>query len=267
MTVTVQNILSSVAFNGTRITTLRCRYPRFIHSEFMTHRMFSRNASSSRAIPVQRLIESVEMDPVFPSYWGKNQPGMQARERLSPDAEKVAIEHWREACRSAVKSAKRLMELGAHKQIVNRLLEPFSYIFVLVTATEWDNFLKLRDHPDAQPEMQELARKIKEEIKEAPLQKLNYGQWHLPFIEEGEKDQPLELLRMLSVARCARTSYYNNEGKVPIHEEDVKLYDRLRLAKPPHLSPFEHQATPMPGPGTDRYENFTGWRSFRHAML
>lgn len=222
--------------------TLQLKYPRFIHSEFMTHRLFSRNASSSRAIPVERMINMVRRQPAHPIHWGKNQPGMQAREES--EYADVAYQLWREAAFNAVGVAERLKEYGLHKQVVNRLLEPFQFINVIVTATEWDNFFKLRMHEDAQPEIYELARAIHVAMVSTQPQQLSEGYWHVPYITDEEWEDtgtPLEDLLLASAGRCARVSYMKHDGTSPVLEEDIALAKRLLEAG--HMSPFEHQAT------------------------
>jgi len=135
--ITAKVIEDSVAeSNGVRLTTLQLQYPRFIHAEFMTHRVFSRNASSSRAIPVAKVIEQVRTDPAMPIHWGKNQPGMQANEELQGDERAQAIRQWKLAAERAADCANIMNTLGVHKQVANRLLEPFQYMHVIVTATE-----------------------------------------------------------------------------------------------------------------------------------
>ena len=171
---------------GTRITTFELVYPRFIHSEFMTHRIFNRNASSSRAIPTTKLIEQVRSNPVFPSHWGKNQKGMQAAEELSEDARMDAILVWTKASESAAIYAEQLRRGQVHKQIVNRILEPFTHIRVVVTSTSWVNFYGLRDHKDAQPEIRELAQAMKKAHEESQPTKLQWGEWHLPYITPAD---------------------------------------------------------------------------------
>lgn len=146
---------------GTRITTFELVYPRFIHSEFMTHRVFNRNASSSRAIPTTKFIEQVRNEPVMPSHWGKNQKGMQAEEELNPMEIADAAFAWQQAATSAAIYAEILRRGQVHKQIVNRILEPFTHIRVVVTSTSWANFYGLRDHKDAQPEIRELAQAMR----------------------------------------------------------------------------------------------------------
>lgn len=239
--ITAKVIKDSIA-NNSRLTTMELTYPRFIHSEFMTHRQFSRNASSSRAIPVEKQIHQVFNTPATPIHWGKNQPGMQARKEI--DFPTLAQDIWKYASELAVDRAYELKDLDVHKQIVNRLLEPFQYIKVIVTATEYDNFFKLRCHEDAQPEMYELARCMKEAMDSSTPDVLEPGEWHLPYIlnEDCYKTTTDNFIK-LSVARCARVSYLNHDNSNPNIEKDIALADKLLEAG--HMSPFEHQATPM----------------------
>lgn len=227
--------------DGTELTTMALKYPRFIHAEFMTHRMFSRNASSSRAIPTKKVLSRCNAEPV---HWGKNQAGMQAWAELSPADLPVAEEIWWRARDVAVHHSEQLLSLEVHKQVVNRLTEPYQFIHVVVTATEWDNFFTLRLHEDAQPEIHELAKTMKEAMEYSPPVDLEHDEWHLPFIlnEEMRKYTIEELLKM-SVARCARVSYLNHDDSEPVPENDIALHDRLLEAG--HMSPFEHQARPM----------------------
>lgn len=135
------------AVNGQRLITYELEYPRFIHAELMTHRLFSRNAASSRAIPISKMMEMVEETPAMPVEWGMNQAGMQAKEvHSNPE---VCESVWKLAAQQAVYSAQALQNLGLHKQIVNRVLEPFQIMKTIVTATEFDNFFWLRCHKDA----------------------------------------------------------------------------------------------------------------------
>lgn len=281
MTITAKSVLSSISPEGVRIDTLLLRYPRFIHAEFMTHRQFSRNASSSRAIPVERLIADVENDPAMPIFWGKNQKGMQAQEELGDIEKGCAIDSWLEAKDNAVRAASSMAAGGAHKQIVNRILEPFAHINVVVTSTEWDNFFALRIHEDAQPEIKVLAEAMRDAISSANVQKLNYGQWHLPFVSgyevaaNGGLSDPSGNLRVVSAARCARTSYKTHDGRVSTLEEDIALGERLTKSRPFHASPFEHQAMPDFYTETENgkewfrpylHRNFTGWIQNRAYM-
>lgn len=249
---------------GTRITTFELVYPRFIHSEFMTHRVFNRNASSSRAIPTSKFIEQVRNEPVIPSHWGKNQKGMQAFEELSEDQRSDAIFIWNQAASSTATYAEMLRRGQVHKQIVNRILEPFTHIRVVVTSTSWANFYGLRDHEDAQPEIRELAQAMRKAHNESVPSKLSQGEWHLPYIgfpdrsaaynfckhqritrDEPSSEEVYGLLLKVSAARCARASYNNFEGRPSTIEEDLGLFAKLVENQPIHASPTEHQATPM----------------------
>lgn len=277
-TITATPILASRhSVTGDVLTTLLLRYPRIIHSEFMTHRVFSRNAASSRAIPVAKLIEDVERDPFVPVAWTKNEPGMQGREVLGQTEEMAARDAWRYAREDAVSAAKTLAQICAHKQIVNRLLEPFGHITVVVSSTKWDNFLALRDHPDAEPHIQMLAREVRKALDGATVQTLEPGEWHLPFVYPTEFElERGDDLKKLSVARCASASYKTVDGfDMSFHRAEV-IYEKLRDADPIHASPFEHVAQADDWVGiigvggryknTDQHRNFTGFRQLR-AMV
>lgn len=252
MTISAVVIADSIGEHAPRLTTLQLRYPKFIHGEFMTHRVFSRNASSSRAIPVERLIKDVFLDPVEPTFWGKNQPGMSAREEHNDvvfhpttGAPLTRDDAWDRAKVMATAWAAAFSQTGYHKQIVNRLLEPFCHINVVVTATEWSNFFALRCHPDAQPEMRELAEAMRYAMDNHVPKTLEICQWHLPFVHYyDEGSMTINQAIRCSVARCARVSYLTQEGKHPSIEDDLKLYDYFVASVPLHASPAEHQATP-----------------------
>ena len=248
-------VVAHSEYAATEICTLELKYPRFIHAEFMTHRVFSRNASSSRAIPVEKLLKQIAEYPAMPVHWGKNQPGMQAREEhddlvvLNPhddgEFQVTKEEAWSLGASEASYYARCFSEAGYHKQIVNRLTEPFQFIKVVVTSTEWDNFFKLRLHEDAQPEIYELARCMFEAMNKSDPNYLEDYEWHLPYILEGERIQTtLEDQKRASVGRCARVSYQNHDNTKPVIEKDIGLHDILLNAG--HMSPFEHQAKPMP---------------------
>lgn len=266
--ITAKIIAHSKSPEDKEIISLQLHYPKFIHGEFMTHRVFSRNASSSRAIPFDKLVDDIEYNMAMPVYWGSNKPGMQAGEEIVHID--MAKSNWTSAFGAAKHYAWQLHELGVHKQIVNRLLEPFYNINVLVTSTEWDNFFELRDHPDAQPEIRDLAWKMRAVIKASTSKELDYGEWHLPYIQCAEKGCPTftqEMLIKMSVARCARVSYLTHEGKDPDYKKDLELYDRLVGSKPIHASPAEHQATPcserLQG---DLQGNFKQWVQYRKML-
>jgi thymidylate synthase ThyX len=269
--ITAKVIEDSVAeSNGVRLTTLQLQYPRFIHAEFMTHRVFSRNASSSRAIPVAKVIEQVRTDPAMPIHWGKNQPGMQANEELQGDERAQAIRQWKLAAERAADCANIMNTLGVHKQVANRLLEPFQYMHVIVTATEWLNFFDLRAHPDAQPEIHALALVMRHAFEQSKPNTLREDDWHLPYVTRQERLENfgnVELLLKISAARCARVSYLTHDGQTPSIEKDIALYDRLVGSVPLHASPIEHQATPMGKDGQDLWSgNFRGWTQYRKIV-
>src|SRR5574343_121309 len=258
-------VADSIGTNEKRITTMQLKFHRFILPEFNTHRMFSRNASSSRAIPTAKLIEQVRNNPVMPVFWGKNQAGMQAREELTGEELAEVKGEWCLAAMNAADHAEYMTTLGCHKQIVNRILEPFLPINVIVTATEWDNFFELRDHPDAQPEMQELARCMKRAMQESEPE---FNGWHLPYIEDDKIDgtkYKFDYLAKISAARCARVSYLKHDGTNPSIEEDLALFEKLVMAKPSHASPCEHQA--YFDPIIESSRNFKGgWVQFRDHL-
>ena len=292
MTITAKVICDSICKHSKiRITTLELEYPRFIHSEFMTHRVFSRNASSSRAIPIMKMIQAVIDNPAMPIHWGKNQAGMQAREQLEDRYQLQAQLLWLAARDSAVEHAKTMMALGAHKQIVNRILEPFTHIRVIVTATNFANFFALRDHEDAQPEIRELARVMKAAMETSTPKPLGLGEWHLPYLDdedlaninnhlvessitrhEPNKWEVYTMACAVSAARCARVSYLTHDGERPTLQKDLELYRHLVNANPPHMSPCEHQASPnCYGKVADlgypiTHSNFRSWNQFRHLI-
>lgn len=246
-----------------RLTTMEITYPRFVHSEFMTHRVFSRNAASSRAIPTSKMLERVETNPVMPVWWGRNQAGMQADEELNAAARADAIEVWLAARDSALEHARALLEIGAHKQIVNRILEPWMWITVLVSSTDWANFFGLRCHPAAQPELRRIADMMFEAYHTGgPPRRLEDGEWHLPFLEDREQI-PESKWSAVSTGRCARISYLNHDG-IRDYEEDIRLHDKLKSQEPGHWSPFEHIA--MADSLTRRSRNFRGFIQYRACL-
>jgi thymidylate synthase ThyX len=257
-------ILDSVSPAGKRLTTLELNMPRFVLAQFNTHRAFSRNAASSRAIPTAQLIERVRANPFVPAEFGANQRGMQAGEALpTAEANEARIE-WETAAEHAWKSAAALADYGVHKQWANRLLEPFLWVKVLVSATEWANFWRLRLHDDAQPEFQTLARAIFEAREGSEPMLLLEGEWHLPYLtNEEETEMRIEACQHYSVARCARLGLSDRK-------KDEELYQRLLTGSGfGHWSPFEHVATPRDDSlpfrdGTDPREgNYSGWIQYR----
>jgi len=258
-------LLDSISPAGVRLTTMEVRYPRFIHSELMTHRVLSRNSASSRAIPIRKMIDAVRAEPAFPMWWGRNQSGMQAREHLDAASQALAEAEWRRALEDALAHAERLAEkdINLHKQLVNRILEPFAWITVIVTATQWANFFTQRTHEDAQPELKCIADLMLETYRASEPRLRAQGEWHTPLIlPEEESLLPLEEWLHISVARCARVSYLSHDGTRD-HAKDLELYARLAEGGANgHWSPFEHVATPLNDPGCWS-GNFRGWEQFR----
>lgn len=294
-------IQDSVSEVGIRITTMELLYPRFIHSEFMTHRVFSRNSASSRAIPIEKMIETIENNPASPIHWGKNQAGMQAKEELEEHKLWQAQQIWLAAAKHAIEHSRNMANLGVHKQIANRITEPYQWMKVVVTATDWENFFWLRDHPDAQPEIAELAKQMKKAMNESTPFLLYEGEWHVPYVQrvrgkvfgelmygtfvQGETGSyfapmTLEQAKMISASCCAQVSYRKTDDSL---EKAQMVFDRLINSEPVHASPVEHQATPLiecayPVDGCnvqkrvtkdniDKYlyysNNFRGWIQYR----
>lgn len=245
------------------LVTMVLKYPRYIHSELLTHRMFSRNSSSSRATPVKTLLNNIKKDPATPIVWGSNKSGMQAGEELTGWRLAVAKFTWFLACRFAVFFSGILHAVGLHKQHANRITEPYQHINTLVTATEWENFFKLRNHPDAQPEIQALAKAMQKAINRSEPEVLKYGQWHLPFITEEEHSKYcLADLKKASAARCARIAYARHGSPAVDLSNDISLYTRLAGSDPKHLSPLEHVALPS----KTSKNNFRYWKQLRQEV-
>ena len=245
MTIEAKVIEDSISEAGKRIVTLQVKFHRFILPEFNTHRVFSRNFSSSRAIPTKTLLKQVAEEPAMPVHWGKNQPGMQAAEELDDLTKQAVQASWLESAKEASLRASLLASMGAHKQIVNRVIEPFLWAHGVVTSTEWDNWFELRAHEDAQPEIHELALCMRNAMDASTPRLLKEGEWHLPYITEWERaSREYEFLCKISAARCCRVSYLKHDGTSPDLTDDLNLFDRLAGSVPLHASPLEHQATP-----------------------
>lgn len=267
----VQDSQRKFLFWEKRITTFVLEYPRFIHAELMTHRVFSRNAASSRAIPVETLIQHTLDHPVLPVHWGKNQPGMVADEEVTPEIKHEAMKLWRSHARESRKHARRMAKLGVHKQIANRMLETHQHIRVVVTATEFDNFFALRTHGAAQPEIRVLANKMWEAYCASEPMALKWGEWHVPFVDRYRDYQGClrymtdttwltteEALKVSSSA-AAQTSYRKNDLSLT---KAKSIFERLVESKPVHASPFEHPAKAMLFPFF-RSRNFIGFKQYR----
>jgi thymidylate synthase ThyX len=250
----------SVSRAAAPIVTMSLVYPRLIHSEFMTHRAFSRNAMSSRAVPVAKMIAQVRENPAMPIHWGTNKPGMQAGDEIEDRYNGVNL--WLRAAREAAATAEEMNNLGLHKQVVNRVLEPFQWMRTIVTSTEWENFFSLRCNEMAEPNMQALAYCMRDALSQSePVER----DTHLPYFDDIEYIHiggDVHKACMISAARCARVSYLNHDGTAPEYIKDLALADMLKTSS--HASPFEHVAFAA---GADvRSRNFTGWTQFREVV-
>lgn len=240
-------LLDSLSPEGVRLTTFEVTYPRIVHAEMMTHRVFSRNSASSRAIPVATMLQKVKDDPFIPIYWGKNQKGMQAEQELTEDEQGDAESQWLYARDRAVDCAQEMLEMGLHKQITNRLLEPWLFHTVIITATEWDNFWGLRCNADAQPEIRKIAEMMHSAYNTSVPMQLAHGRWHLPLTPELDDVREHGVIDWafwckVSAGRCARVSYLTHDGKRDL-QADIELCERLLASG--HMSPLEHIARPM----------------------
>lgn len=288
MTVNARIVADSINPRGTRITTFELSYPRIIHAELMTHRVFSRNSASSRAIPVSKTIELIEDDPAMPVHWGKNQPGMQANEELDDNAKESVKQLWLEAAKQAISIAKVMNAMKAHKQVINRILEPFQHMKVVLTTTERGNWYWLRDEKGADPTIRELARQMKAaEDRSTPLE-LSYGQWHIPYVDQiHSKDSQVftdgngkiisvEDALKISASCCAQTSYRKTDATL---EKALDIFSKLIDSEPVHASPVEHQAmcfdnsyywpegtTHRTKDGTYWSGNFRDWIQYRQLI-
>ena len=303
----VEIVADSINQHGDRLTSLVLTYPRIIHAEMLTHRMFSRNASSSRAVPVQKMIEAVKNNTFCPFEFQKAHKGMQGSEYFTDEDKEDCIKLWLESAELALQQAEKMKEKGITKQIINRILEPYQYYTVLITGSKegWDNFFELRcpkyftpvsgegfyakswkeleswhsnpkneeilenadtlfklQHNKGQAEihMMVLAEAIYDAMNESTPEKLEPGDWHIPFSDTfdmghfADTQNGIDWLKMVKVstAMAARISYTVIEDEKEIdYERMIELHDKLIELK--HLSPLEHCARAM---STDEYFEF-----------
>jgi hypothetical protein len=270
-------IADSVSPEGIRMTTMEIEYPRFILAELNTHRMLSKNSASSRAIPVKSMHEFIKDNPAMPVSWGKNQPGMKASENLTGPDLSEAQYIWNKAKEDALHWADALAtRLQVHKQIANRITEPWMTMKTVISGTEWKNFFHLRNHPDAQPEIKALAEAmIVAYTTHLPVE-LKPGEWHLPYIttttyvptgetqyfDENFNRLSIEDAKILSASCCAQVSYRKND---PTFEKAFRIWEQLIQNDPVHASPIEHQATPMDIDSMCRFEPETWQPGVTHV--
>ena len=257
-------ICDSINEQGIRLTTFEIEYPRFILAEINTHRQLSKNSSSSRAIPIKKMLSTIEDNMAVPVYWGKAKSGMQADGEVDEDDVWWYEEKWKFAFDEVSYRVEQLSDLvegkkgfmqALHKQVPNRLIEPFQMMKTVITGTDWSNFFNLRLHPDAQPEICMLAYKMYKAMEESKPVELKVGEWHLPYVnigwngkgemcyaDEDFNSVELEQAIKLSAASCASVSY-RTEGMTL--EKADKIFDMLIKAEVVHSSPLEHCATPV----------------------
>lgn len=241
-------IAHSEAPNGEELITMELEFHRFILSELNTHRSFSRNAQSSRAVPIEKMIEQVRTDPAMPVHWGKNQAGMVAEKELDATSKDEAVLYWISTAQTAASYATLMKDSGCHKQIVNRLLEPFMKTKGVVTATRtaYEAFFKLRCHKDAQPEIKLLAERMRDALDNSVPKLLDYGDYHLPYVDVDINEMLTEEAVKISCSCAAQVSYRRLDDSL---DKALKIYDMLNLPvdgvypeDPPHFSPTEHIA-------------------------
>lgn len=262
---------------GAMIETFEMYFPRAILAEQNTHRVFSRNTGSSRAIPLKTMLRELIRTPFIPMFWGKNKSGMQSAETLPWFKAKMCSIAWNIHRMMTFATVKFLSKMDLHKQWANRLLEPHTYIRQVVTSTTWDNYITLRHHGDAQPEIVALAYMAKQQLAEyrandyalyrkvSNTHRKNARHWHLPYITEAERiefqHRPLYLAK-LSAARCARTSYLTQEGITPNPDRELGTFKKLAESDPIHASPLEHQGFAAKSRNYQS-RNLTGFKQYR----
>lgn len=280
-------------YTGQTLATFLLRIHRFVLPQLSKHRVLSISAESSRAIPVYRQISRIlEGDIAYPLDYGANQPGMQPSTQALVDIERSQSDWKRYAIQAVHNAAERacddnpgwlpvlrlLADMGhsellaryeagyrgeQHKQAANRILEPYLYQYVVVSATEWDNFFVVRTHPDTQLELRSVALEMQDLLLNSyPATPLTG--WHIPFLEESDLELPLKVQLKLGASRCAGLSY----GIKPQWNtvKDLDRFYKLRDSVPRHTVPFEHvaRATYLPlSSGNFR----GGWKQLRHSHI
>ena len=243
-------ILDSMGPNGARLTTLELTIPKFILAELNTHRMLGRNSASSRAIPAEKMLGKIEEAPVLPVFWGANQAGMQADVELEGTMLNACRATWRRLSKVAVDAAREMASFGLHKQLANRVVEPWMFTTVVVTATEYSNFFALRTRGKAQREFSDVVDMALELYQKSVPRRLQSGEWHMPYVtgydeaelrrefaDGGRRWGDLDLVE-IAVGRCAAVTYLNQEKQDPV--KDIERAGKLRGNG--HMSPFEHVA-------------------------
>jgi hypothetical protein len=291
-------LLDTVALTtgSKRLTTMEVTIHRFVLAELNTHRVFSRNSASSRAIPAHKQLQRVRDFPAIPVEWRAEQSGMEGGDLLPDSDAAIAETRWLESRDWAVTEASAMHDIGVHKSVVNRLLEPFLWHNVIITSTEWSGFWAQRCSPHAQPEIRIAAEAMRAAYDaSSPEMMAHVGEWHTPLIQPDEDldfwyrkvveqtgvgpvsvsdddaiwNAARDMRNKVSAARCARVSYMTHDGVRDI-AKDLQLYGRLASADPGHWSPLEHVARPLDEDqrdmGRPQRGNLHGWHQLRHDV-
>lgn len=284
MSITAKIIADSINPKNCRLTTFVLTFPRIVLAELNTHRVLSKNSASSRAIPFEKMLEMVKNNPFIPIKFQKDHSGMQGTEYFTGEEYQQCVKDWLSSRDAAVNSVTNFKN-PVTKQLRNRILEPFMWHTVILSGTDFNNFFALRAHNDAEIHICELANKMLEEYNKSEPQSLKAGEWHIPFGDNMDNERicplahrlsesrgnirgefngfdraSLDIKMKIAVARCARISYYNFEGKDD-YEADIKLCDRLFGSVPRHMSPTEHVAQSLNSDSF--YGNFRGFKQYR----
>lgn len=246
------------AYENSRVSTFTITLPKFLLQELNTHKTINKNAASSRALPFNKVLSLASFTPIF---WSKNEKGMQGHESLNELESLEAFTHWESAKSYAKKVASRLEKTGCHKQIVNRIVEPFTMATVIATSDKWPMFFALRCSEDVEPNLAFVATKMLRQYLESTPKILAPSEWHIPLIKPEENEFELEKKLVKSAARCARVSYVNFYGK-DVYEDDLRLHDMLLESK--HMSPFEHQVQCQPSSHSGCYSD--PWVTYRSTV-
>lgn len=285
-------VADSIAPSGVRLTTMLLSYWTMIHQDILTHRTMykmtvdevdrcleltaNKSTNSNRAKPTRQVLSEVWRTPFCPSRFPMRAATMHSsRGYLTGWRHHVARFLWLKSRYVMMALAIILMSLpGVHKQVANRLLMPWTMTTLVITSIDawWLHFFTLRDHFMAQDEVQDVARLAHQEYSTHVPQYLQEGEWHLPFLSDEDNARwPLSMRLVLSVARCARTSYAKTHQEMLLRAQhgatihsDMQLYrTRLHGMVPPHDGPKEHQARAVSDP-TYQSGTLIGWSQLRH---
>jgi hypothetical protein len=242
--ITATIIADSITPCGVRLTSVEAMIPTRVQSELNTHRAFSRNSESSRAISFAAQIAQVRTNPFIPARVYKESTRMFGRELVDDITLFEFQSDWRVRALEAAAAAELDYKRGIHRQTASMILAPFSWKRVIITSAEWDNFFNQRCAVDALPEINDLAWSIYAAMQHSTPAQLDIGDWHIPYDptpEEAPNETSTALVhrQIVSVANCARVSY-GNLGANKSMDEQLRLVWSLYNNK--HLSPFEHIA-------------------------